>query len=136
MSAENEVDTIAEVADLPDGQWVQDADGDQVCLIDTHMGFPQRMAMTKGGKSMHSIEQLKYPLHLCDFNSGCEHKWGLVGEGHCRRCGQMIDSRPVFFDDEGMALFRDAAARNDRNRAPNSPEDSATKSNPTTKETP
>jgi hypothetical protein len=104
----NTIATIEEAKALPDGQWAQDADGTFVCLMDTHMGWPQRMAMPKGGRSLHSLEQLVFPLHLCDLalDEPCPHKWGLIGEGHCRRCGELIDWRPMYLDGPPVGMFQ------------------------------
>jgi hypothetical protein len=91
----------------PDGQWVEDADGSFWCLVDTHMGFPQRMAMAKGGKYLTAIENLAFPLRPCriDLGEPCPHRWGLVAEGHCRRCGELIEWRPLYFDGQTKGLL-------------------------------
>ncbi|TDW31000.1 hypothetical protein [Cryobacterium psychrophilum] len=113
MSEKNEVATTEDAKAQPDGQWVEDANGKAYCLIDTHMGFPQRMAMHK--RNLTNVDNLAYPLHLCRFVGGCEHKWGTHGLGHCIRCGVVVDEpRPMTFDDEGMELFRFAAEHNAR----------------------
>lgn len=116
MSDENTVLDATAAKVLSDGQWVQDADGTFLCLMDTHMGFPQRMAMVKGGRSLWSLDCLSYPLHLCDLDldEPCPHRWGLIGEGHCRRCGVMVEFRPLYFEEGGMEVFRAAAESNSR----------------------
>lgn len=96
-----------------DGQWVEDSEGKPWCLIDTHLGFPQRMAMYK--TSLTAVENLAYPLHLADFVGECEHKWGTAELGHCYRCGVVVgEPRPVFFDEGQMALFEAAGRANAR----------------------
>jgi hypothetical protein len=107
------IETVEAAKSLPDGQWIQDADGDYACLIDTHMGFPQRMAMSKGGRYLAALHRLTFPLSLADFVGDCEHKWGLIGEGHCRRCGHLIAWSPVVFDEEVMDTFHAAAKANE-----------------------
>lgn len=104
----NTIETVEQAEALPDGQWAQDAEGTFVCLMDTHLGFPQRMVMPKGGRSLHSLESLAFPLHLCDLalDEPCPHKWGLIGEGHCRRCGELIDWRPMYFDGLPSGIFQ------------------------------
>lgn len=111
----NDIATFKEAEALPDGQWAQDADGDYICLVDTHLGFPQRMVMPSGGKYLMGLSALKLPIHLADFQGDCEHKWGLIAEGHCRRCGTLIDWSPVYFDPEQMAVFEAVARRNAEN---------------------
>lgn len=108
---ENVVLTPEEAKALPDGQWVQDASGQAYCLIDTHMGWPQRMAMFK--RSLKSLDSIEYPLHLADFQGDCEHKWGSHDLGHCVRCGVVVaEPRPMFFDAETHDVIRAAAAHN------------------------
>jgi hypothetical protein len=95
--ATNEVATAEDAKELPSGQWVEDANGKAFCLIDTHMGWPQRMAMR--GSTLQALERLSYPLHLADFVGECEHKWGTHELGQCRRCGVVIaEPHPVTFD--------------------------------------
>jgi hypothetical protein len=99
MSDKNEVQTAEAAKDLPDATWVFDSTDNPYCLIDTHMGFPQRMAMRKGGRSLTALENLTYPLHLAEFTGDCEHKWGHHELGHCHRCGQVsAEPRPLFID--------------------------------------
>ena len=115
MSDENTVVSADEAAKLPAGQWVADKGGTFWCLVDTHMGFPQRMAMSKGGRSYFDIESLGYPLHLADFDGDCEHKWGANEMGHCRRCGQVShDPRRMTFSPSDLDVFRAVAELNAR----------------------
>jgi hypothetical protein len=94
--SENEIATPAEAEVLPDGQWVLAADGKAWCLLDTHMGFPQRMAGQ--GRSLTNLDNLAYPLHLADFQGECEHRWGHHELGQCIRCGvRVADPTPMYF---------------------------------------
>jgi hypothetical protein len=96
----NILTTAQEAKEQPDGQWVLADDGTAWCLVDTHMGWPQRMAMARGGRSLTALDsgELVYPLHLADWDGEpCPHTWGLVAEGHCRRCGALIDWQPKTF---------------------------------------
>ena len=107
---ENKVETVETAEALPSGQWVQDATGSVYCLIDTHMGFPQRMAAHK--RSLTNLSNLTYPLYLCDFVGDCEHKWGTYELGQCVRCCQVVaEPRPLVFGDGG-AVFRATAEMN------------------------
>lgn len=121
MSTDQNVDEAYKVwtADdarlLPPGQWCLDATGTVYCLVDTHLGFPQRMAMSKGGRGFTALDNIEYPLHLADFDGDCEHRWGANEMGHCRRCGQVShDAHPTHFDAEQMRVFRLAAEHNAR----------------------
>ena len=115
MTDEYEVATADDARLLPPGQWCLDATGTVYCLVDTHMGFPQRMAMSKGGRGFTALDNIAYPLHLADFDGECEHRWGANEMGHCRRCGQVShDARPTHFDAEQMRVFRLAAEHNKR----------------------
>lgn len=108
-----EVETVEEAEALPSGQWVQDATGQAYCLIDTYLGFPQRMAAHK--RTLTNLSTLAYPLHLADFVGDCEHKWGTHELGQCIRCGQVVaEPRPVYFDADQMAVFRADAEANAR----------------------
>jgi hypothetical protein len=111
--ATNEVATADEAKALPSGQWVQDTNGKAWCLIDTHMGFPQRMGMH--GNSLVSLESLAYPLHLGDFVGECEHRWGTHELGNCVRCGVVVaEARPVFFDEGTQKMMHAVAESNAR----------------------
>lgn len=115
---EHTITTPEQVAELPVGQWVIDARGTKLCLVDTHMGWPQRMWMTCGGRSFTAIEAVAYPLALADIGdkTPCPHSWGTNECGHCNRCGVVVaDARPMRFesaDDE--LVVRVAAAHNAR----------------------
>jgi hypothetical protein len=112
MNTTNTISTAEAAHDLPDGQWIVDAEGGSYCLIDTHLGFPQRMAMH--GRHCKSLESLAYPLGLADFIGECEHRWGSHEMGHCVRCGVIIATpRPMFFDEAQRELFHAAALAND-----------------------
>lgn len=83
--------------ELPDGQWVIDATGKGHCLIDTHLGWPQRMAAHK--RSLVALDGLEYPLQLADFVGDCDHGWGTRELGHCYNCGKVVgEPRPLYVD--------------------------------------
>lgn len=86
------VNNAAEVDSLPVGQWAVTADGLNVCLVDTHLGWPQRMWMHPGGRAHSAIDRVTYPLRLADIIEAepCPHSWGTQECGHCRRCGQVV----------------------------------------------
>lgn len=114
---QNTILTPADAEKLTPGQWVFDANDTALCLVDTHMGWPQRMFMTRGGSSFTSIESVDYPLHLADIadETPCPHRWGFNECGHCKRCGVVVgESRPLFFDPAGQALVQAAAEHNAR----------------------
>jgi len=99
MTDKNEVLTTEAAYALPDATWVFDSTDNPYCLINTHMGFPQRMAMAKGGRSLTALDNLTYPLHLAEFTDDCEHKWGTHELGHCHRCGQVCtEPRPLYLE--------------------------------------
>lgn len=83
--------TPAEAENLEPGQWVIDADGAQLCLVDTNVGWPQRMWMLPGGRAYIATDCATYPLNLMDLDEECPHWWGTQECGHCRRCGQVIE---------------------------------------------
>jgi hypothetical protein len=92
----NIISTPEEAGSLEPGQWVIDADGTARCLVDTHMGFPQRMWMSKRGRSFAAIDAVTFPVHLADIDwessdypDGCPHEWGANECGHCSHCGQV-----------------------------------------------
>ena len=80
MSDEKTVVSADEAAKLPAGQWVADKGGTFWCLVDTHMGFPQRMAMSKGGRSYcgqvsHDPRPMTFsPSDLDVFRAVAEHR--------------------------------------------------------------
>ncbi|GGM77335.1 hypothetical protein GCM10012275_55010 [Longimycelium tulufanense] len=86
----NTIFTSAEVESLPVGQWVIDADGTPLCLVDTNVGWPQRMWMHQGGCTFSAIDRTAYPLRLADVEQECPHSWGTNEYGHCRRCGAVV----------------------------------------------
>lgn len=113
MTDENTIHTPEQAAELPDGTWTVDAEGKAWCMLDTHVGFPQRMAGYK--RSLTNLDNLAYPLQLADFDGECEHKWGHHELGQCVRCGiRIAEPRPVTFDAPTMDAFRAAAAMNAR----------------------
>ena len=115
--------TMEAVRALPSGQWVQDADGKVACLMDTHVGFPQRMwgfktdGGTKGRMVYHcALDRIALPLHLADVTGGeCSHPFHNEC-GQCEACGLpgVAEGAPRYFDPEGEAAFRAAAAHNAR----------------------
>lgn len=113
----NTISTPEEAAELPVGQWVFDADGTPLCLVDTHLGWPQRMFMTSFAKSFTAVDGVAYPLELADVTDDdqCPHSWGFNECGHCKRCGVVVgESEPLFFEPDALAVFRAAAEQNSR----------------------
>jgi hypothetical protein len=109
------IPTAEEAAALPAGTWVADAEGTFWCLVDTHLGGPQRMAMDKGGRSFIALEGLSYPLDEAEINGECRHSRGANEMGHCLRCGQVTgELRPVTFDAETRQLMHEVALHNAR----------------------
>ena len=99
MTNHNEVLTAEAAYKLPDATWVVDATDKCYCLINTHMGFPQRMAMSLNGRSLDALETLAYPLALAEVDGECAHGRGTWELGHCERCGQVVaEPRPMFID--------------------------------------
>lgn len=98
------------VADLPVGQWVVDNNDRKYCLVDTYVGWPQRMWMSPGGMSHKGIEHIAYPLRLADLDEpgdACAHEWGTQECGHCRRCGRVVaEARPMPASDEELSHLR------------------------------
>ena len=92
MSTDAIIVATPEVAEaLPPGQWVFDAHDNARCLVDTNVGWPQRMWMSNGGNSYTAIEGISYPLRLADLAEACPHVWGTQECGHCRCCGQVVE---------------------------------------------
>jgi hypothetical protein len=89
--------TEDEAYELPVGQWVIDANGTQRCLVDTHVGWPQRMFMSNGGSTYVGVHFVDYPLRLADVIDECPHLWGTQECGHCKRCGALV-SEPKNLD--------------------------------------
>lgn len=101
--------TAAEAELLLIGQWVVDAGGTSRCLVNTHVGWPQRMWMSGGGRAYTCIEGAAYPLRLVDLEEGpdaCPHRWGTTECGHCYRCG--VVAGPVKDLDWHLTAVRDA----------------------------
>lgn len=99
-----------EVETLPVGQWVVAANDHKYCLVDTHVGWPQRMWMSPGGMSHTGIEHLPYPLRLADLDEpedACPHEWGTQECGHCRRCGRVVaEARPQPASEQDLERLR------------------------------
>lgn len=99
-TSKNTIHAPSEAETLLPGQWVIDADGTNLCLVDTHLGWPQRMFMTCGGRSYTSTRHVSYPLRLADLadETPCPHQWGVQECGHCKRCGVVVgEARPMVF---------------------------------------
>lgn len=114
---DNIVRTPEETEALPPGQWVIDATGANLCLVDTHMGWPQRMFMTPGASSFVAVDHVAYPLQLADIadEEPCPHRWGANECGHCRRCGVVTtEARPMYFEPFAEAVVHMAAEHNSR----------------------
>lgn len=98
------------VADLPVGQWVVDASDRKYCLVDTYVGWPQRMWMHPGGMAHTAIDNIAYPLRLADLiesEDACPHSWGTQEMGHCKRCGRVVaDVRPAPASKQELAQLR------------------------------
>ncbi|MDX3661275.1 hypothetical protein PV646_28555 [Streptomyces sp. ID05-26A] len=84
------IDTPQQAQALPVCTWVYDRHGDQWCLVDTHVGWPQRMFMRGGATAFVSIEWMAYPLAEAELHGDCSHQWGAQECGHCRSCGQIV----------------------------------------------
>jgi hypothetical protein len=84
------IETPAEAWRLPLGTWVYDRRGVKWCLVDTHVGWPQRMFMSTGSRSCVSVEWMSYPLAEAVLYGDCTHSWGTQECGHCRSCGQLV----------------------------------------------
>lgn len=93
------VNTPEEAAELPVGQWVVAANDRKYCLVDTCVGWPQRMWMSPGGTCHTGIEHIPYPLRLAYLDEPedvCTHEWGTQEMGHCKRCGRVVvEARPM-----------------------------------------
>lgn len=103
------IETAEEADALPVGQWIVDAEGISRCLVDTNVGWPQRMWMSGGGRGYTCIQGAAYPLRLADLVEGpddCPHRWGTNECGHCRRCG--VVAGPVKDLDWNLTVVRDA----------------------------
>jgi len=89
------ITTIEQLHALEPGQWIQDAEGESFCLVDTHIGWAQRMWMRVGGVSFSHIEHPALPAELMVLNEqpgfACPHQ-RLNECGHCTRCGIVTGS--------------------------------------------
>ena len=114
MSA-NTIGTVDEAALLPGGQWVLDSNGTKLCLIETHMGWHQRMWMVADARRFLSLSSAAYPVHLADFVGECGHTRGHNECGYCYRCGQLVgESNWQEFAPEDLAVVRAIAEHNSR----------------------
>lgn len=93
MTDQSLINSPDEVGGLSVGQWVIAANGRRYCLVDTYVGWPQRMWMSPGGVSNTGIPHVVYPLRLADLDepdAACPHAWGTQEMGHCKRCGRVV----------------------------------------------
>jgi hypothetical protein len=89
---ETTVASPAAVNALQPGQWVWAPDGTPLCLVDTHVGWPQRMWMHQDGRSYTAVDRVPYPLTLAEINEppdACRHR-RTQECGHCTRCGRVV----------------------------------------------
>lgn len=102
----DEIKTADEARELPDGTWVTDVDEHPWCILDTHMGFPQRMAGYK--RLLTNLDNLAYPLSLAAFQGDCDHRWGTHEMGQCIRCGVRVsEPRPRYFQGPPFGMFQE-----------------------------
>lgn len=113
-------DTVATPADaavLSAGQWVWDANGEPLCLVDTCIGWPQRMWQHQGGHAWTAIDNVPYPLTLAELDESdyaCPHA-STQECGHCRRCGRVVaEPRPQPASPEELAHLRAVLAATSR----------------------
>lgn len=89
----NMITTAAEAATLDAGQWVQDADGTNWCLFQTHVMVHQWMWKAQKAQHYVALGGIPYPLHLCDLNEKddyqCPHR-DTQECGQCTRCGAVV----------------------------------------------
>ena len=109
--------TPAEAAVLALGQWVWDADGTPRCLVDTHIGWAQRMWMSQGGAAYTAVDGVPYPLTLAEPDEPadfCAH--ARTQEcGHCRRCGRVVaEPRPLLAEPGALDELRAVLAATSR----------------------
>lgn len=89
------VTSAEEAANLPLGQWVLDPDGRGLCLVDTHIGWPQRMWMS--GAAYYALTFVTYPMVLAEVDGPCDHSAGTQECGHCVRCGAVVgEAAPLY----------------------------------------
>lgn len=119
MSDENVIEDVTGLDRLTPGEWVIDADGDALCLVDTHLGWPQRMWMPKAKKGcvglVVSLESARFPVALAEIDPEyvCKHGRGTNECGHCYLCGAVVgEVSPRYFDAETLAVVREAGRMN------------------------
>jgi hypothetical protein len=104
------IETPEDAAALPVEQWVVAADDRKYCLVDTYVGWPQRMWMSPGGMSHTGLEHIAYPLRLADLaepEDACPHSWGTQECGHCKRCGRVVaEARPMPASEQELDQLR------------------------------
>lgn len=119
QSSELLIETVEGTDRLAPGTWVIDANGKELCLVNTHMGFAQRMWLVRGriGLMVH-LRRAAYPVHVAKLvdPSACKHRHGTNELGHCYVCGQVCEAPRggITFDAEQMEVFRAAAQANAR----------------------
>lgn len=117
MSDENVIENVAGLNRLTPGEWVIDADGDALCLVDTHLGWPQRMWMPKAKKGtvglVVSLEHARFPVALAEIDPSyvCTHGRGTNECGHCYLCGVVVaEARSgLSWEEDAMYTVRRAA---------------------------
>lgn len=117
MTEPTTIQTPADTANLTPGQWVFDTTNTGYCLVDTHLGWPQRMWMSHHGYAFTALDGISYPLTLADITdpAPCTHPRGTNECGHCTRCGQVVgDTTPMSFDPAGLPVVQAAAEHNAR----------------------
>jgi len=119
MTEDNVIEDVAGLDRIAPGEWVIDADGDALCLVDTYLGWPQRMWMPKAKKGrvglVVSLEQARFPVALAEIDPKyvCKHGRGTNECGHCYLCGAVVgEASPRYFDAETMAVVREAGRMN------------------------
>nr|WP_278101128.1 hypothetical protein [Microbacterium proteolyticum] len=119
MTDENVIKTVEGLDALTPGEWVIDADGDALCLVDTYLGWPQRMWMPKAKKGrvglVVSLGHATFPVALAKIDPEyvCKHGRGTNECGHCYVCGAVVGERSErHFDAETMAVVREAGRMN------------------------
>jgi hypothetical protein len=113
--------TPAEVEALPPGQWVWDANGTPLCLVDTYVGWPQRMWMDRRGGhfviAIDATDLVAYPLTLAEPDEpadACQHA-RTQEMGHCLRCGRVVaDPRTQHFAARDLTNLRAVLAATTR----------------------
>lgn len=118
-SDENVIEDIAGLDRLTPGEWVIDAEGDALCLADTHLGGPQRIGMPKAVKGrvglVASLEHARIPVALAEIDPEyvCKHNHGVNERGHCYLCGAVVgEASPRYFDAPTLEVVREAGRLN------------------------